>query len=271
MRRLARNLLSLEADDPAYTRSPTTVRATRVRTVCFWPYRASYDVLSHRNWCIHGLHRLKASGVPLSEGRSTCTSQGREDEAREQTVPCHAGWHRLSYWSDHVSSPFTSWNPADWLRALRFAWTGRPSVHWIAPEIGLAIIGAALLTAYMAIFSHLADVYETYASSALAAQSLARNLCVGIYVLFAQPMYRQFPRPAGSGQTTSYALASTLLAGVGLVLGTVPFILYRYGEGLRRRSKVASQIWATDKQSGGETRSEAVVKAAERHEDINMA
>jgi hypothetical protein len=135
-------------------------------------------------------------------------------------------------------------------------------VHWIFPEIGLTIIGMSLFPAYMSIFSHLADVYETYASSALAAQSLARNICVGIYVLFAQPMYRDFPRPAGTGQEMSYALASTLLAGVGAVLGTVPFILYRYGEGLRSRSKIASQIWAGEK---------ADTPVSNREEDINLA
>lgn len=117
---------------------------------------------------------------------------------------------------------------------------------WIVPEIGLTIIGMSLFPAYMSIFAHLADVYEIYASSALAAQSLARNIAVGTFVLFAQPMFKQFPRPAGSSQSTSYALASTLLAGMGAILGTVPFILYKYGEGLRRRSKIASQIWAAD-------------------------
>ena len=121
-------------------------------------------------------------------------------------------------------------------------------------------------------FSHLADVYESYSSSALACQSLCRNISVGAMVraafnprsrtgqltrpaiwpqtLFATPLYEDFPRPAGRGVEYSYALAGTMLAGVGLLLGIVPFILFRYGERLRRRSKIASAIWAAEPEQG---------------------
>jgi hypothetical protein len=94
----------------------------------------------------------------------------------------------------------------------------------------------------MTVFSYLADVYETYASSALACQSLCRNIGVGSFVLFAVPMYEHFPRPAGSPQSTSYALASTTLAAIAAILGLVPFLLFKWGEPLRKRSKMASKI-----------------------------
>lgn len=94
----------------------------------------------------------------------------------------------------------------------------------------------------MTVFSYLSDVYETYASSALACQSLFRNLGVGSFVLFAEPMYRDFPRPAGSSQSMSYALASSTLGAIAALLGLVPFLLYKFGETLRRRSKIASKI-----------------------------
>lgn len=94
----------------------------------------------------------------------------------------------------------------------------------------------------MTVFSYLADVYETYASSALACQSLFRNLGVGSFVLFAEPMYEHFPRPTGSSQSISYALASSTLGAIAVLLGLVPFLLYRFGEPLRKRSKIASKI-----------------------------
>ena len=37
-----------------------------------------------------------------------------------------------------------------------------------------------------------------------------------------------------------------MLAGVGLLLGVVPFILFRYGGRLRKSSKIASAIWAAE-------------------------
>lgn len=94
----------------------------------------------------------------------------------------------------------------------------------------------------MTVFSYLSDVYETYASSALACQSLFRNLGVGSFVLFAEPMYEHFPRPTRSPQSMSYALASSTLGAIAALLGLVPFLLYKFGEPLRKRSKIASKI-----------------------------
>lgn len=62
------------------------------------------------------------------------------------------------------------------------AWTGRPPIHWLAPCVGLAIIGAAILPPYLAISAYMADVYEGWSSSALACQSLCRNVSVGAMV-----------------------------------------------------------------------------------------
>lgn len=104
------------------------------------------------------------------------------------------------------------------------------------------LVPASAFPPYMTVFSYLSDVYETYASSALACQSLLRNLGVGAFVLFAEPMYRDFPRPAGSPQSMSYALASTTLGAIAALMGCVPFLLYLTGERLRKRSKIASKI-----------------------------
>lgn len=151
--------------------------------------------------------------------------------------------------------------------AIILAWTGRPHIHWLAPCIGLAIIGAAILPAYLAIFLYLADVYEIWSSSALACQSLCRNISVGAMTLFAAPLYEHFPRPAGTGIDYSYALAGTMLAGVGLLLGVVPFILFRYGERVCKSSKIASAIWAAEPEENqaltSDGSAEQVARAAE--------
>lgn len=133
-------------------------------------------------------------------------------------------------------------------RPPSLAWTGRPPIHWLAPCVGLAVIGLAILPPYLAITAYMADVYEVWSSSALACQSLCRNLSVGALVgwrpndshskkikrltttssrpcqtLVAAPLYEHFPRPAGTGIEFSYALAGTLPAGIGILLGAVPF------------------------------------------------
>jgi len=97
--------------------------------------------------------------------------------------------------------------------------------------------------------NYLADAYETYASSALAAQSLVRNVAGGLLPLCA----RRLVSPARTRQTVSsdvdgqyvslgYAPASTLVASVAVILSAFPFVLLRYGKALRAKSRVAREI-----------------------------
>ena len=93
------------------------------------------------------------------------------------------------------------------LGLFAFAWTGRPSIPWIVPMIflclsywGIACIFSAIL--YVFLYSsfrfrvsaglncsnYLADAYETYSSSAQAAQSVARNLIAAVLPLVARRM-----------------------------------------------------------------------------------
>ncbi|PWN48561.1 MFS general substrate transporter [Violaceomyces palustris] len=110
-----------------------------------------------------------------------------------------------------------------------FAWTARSDIHPVAPILGLLIFNTALFPIYLAVFSYLADVYERYASSALAAQSFLRNTLAATFPLFSRQMYSSVSPP----------VASTILASIGALLGVVPFILLYYGEAIRKRSRAA--------------------------------
>lgn len=81
--------------------------------------------------------------------------------------------------------------------------------------------------------NYFADAYETYSSSAQAAQSFARNLFSAVFPLFCRDMYMNL----------GYPVASTLVAAVGTVLGFAPVLIMVYGKRLRARSKVTSAIW----------------------------
>lgn len=113
-----------------------------------------------------------------------------------------------------------------------FAWTGRAGINPAAPIIGLTIFNLALFPVYLAVFSYLADVYERYASSALAAQSFLRNTFAACFPLFSQQMYTQL--------TPKYA--STLLACIAALLGVVPFVLLKYGDRIRKHSRAAMAL-----------------------------
>ncbi|CBQ72971.1 related to TPO1-Vacuolar polyamine-H+ antiporter [Sporisorium reilianum SRZ2] len=113
-----------------------------------------------------------------------------------------------------------------------FAWTGRTGITPAAPLIGLTIFNAALYPVYLAVFSYLADCYERYASSALAAQSFLRNAFAATFPLFSQQMY----------DTLTPKYASTLLACIAALLGVVPFALLKYGDRIRSHSRAAMAL-----------------------------
>lgn len=113
-----------------------------------------------------------------------------------------------------------------------YAWCAFPSVPWIGLTIGITMFMWACFTMYLAGFTYLADVYGPFASSALAGQSLFRNIMAAIFPLFAIQMY----------DALTYKWANTLMALLATIMAPVPFVLFRYGPQLRARSKFASQV-----------------------------
>ncbi|OAX41038.1 MFS general substrate transporter [Rhizopogon vinicolor AM-OR11-026] len=113
-----------------------------------------------------------------------------------------------------------------------YAWTARPEVPWIAPAIGLTIFTAGAFVIYMVVFLYLADCYGTYASSAIAGQSLCRNLAAGAFPLFTTQMFARL----------TYKWGLTLFACVGAALVPIPWVLFFYGSRIRARSKVSQKI-----------------------------
>lgn len=56
-----------------------------------------------------------------------------------------------------------------------FGWTLAPSIHWIVPTIAVGCLTMGLYSVYLAVFNYLVDIYHSYASSALAAQSFCKS------------------------------------------------------------------------------------------------
>lgn len=110
--------------------------------------------------------------------------------------------------------------------------TQYPSLHWVLPCIGVTLATMGIYSVYLATFNYLADVYQRYSSSALAAQSFCRNVMGAIFPLISGPMFRNL----------GFAQAASVLGGVGVVLTAVPWVLVAYGPGIRGRSRFASTL-----------------------------
>lgn len=117
-----------------------------------------------------------------------------------------------------------------------FGWTANPNIHWIVPSIAIAVFLAGIFVIYLAVFNYLADAYGQYASSALAAQSMCRNLLAGAFPLFTVQMF----------ENLEYGPAGSLLGGIAVFLCFVPWVLIFYGDTIRKRSAFVQQLDSID-------------------------
>lgn len=69
-----------------------------------------------------------------------------------------------------------------------YGWTSYAHVSIAGPIVGITVLMTAVFTIYLAVFNYLADSYLIYASSALAAQSFARNIVAFAFPLFVTQM-----------------------------------------------------------------------------------
>ncbi|KAH9479807.1 Ascochitine biosynthesis cluster MFS transporter [Psilocybe cubensis] len=113
-----------------------------------------------------------------------------------------------------------------------YAWSSFSSVHWIALTIGITLFIWGVFIIYLAVFTYLADCYGPFASSALAGQSLARNLMATAFPLFTTQMYR----------TLDYKWANTLFGCIAAVMIPIPYVLFFYGPAIRLRSKFSRAV-----------------------------
>lgn len=113
-----------------------------------------------------------------------------------------------------------------------YGWTSYAHVSIAGPIIGIIVLMTGVHIAYLAVFNFLADAYLVFASSALAAQSFARNMFGLAVPLFAINIY----------ENLGYQWASSLAGFLGLLLGVIPFVLFFYGKEIRARSPASLQL-----------------------------
>jgi MFS family permease len=107
-----------------------------------------------------------------------------------------------------------------------YAWTAYPYLPWIAPAIGLAMVGCGINIVITAIADYLVDSYTAYAASAMAGVLLVENVFAAFLPMAAQEMYK----------TLGVHWASTVIALVALVVSFVPLCMIIWGERIRKRS-----------------------------------
>ncbi|KAF1810827.1 cycloheximide resistance protein [Eremomyces bilateralis CBS 781.70] len=105
-----------------------------------------------------------------------------------------------------------------------YGWAAQARAHWIVPLIGTSFVGLGNSIIFMSITTYTIDAYGMYSASALAANTVTRSIMAAVLPLAAPPMYAAL----GIGWGNS------LLAFLAIAMMPVPWLLFKYGERLRR-------------------------------------
>lgn len=108
------------------------------------------------------------------------------------------------------------------------AWTADPqNAPWIAPVLGLYLMGCGFNTIFQAALNYLVDTFRQYSASAVAANTFLRSVFAAGFPLAITPLYHNLG--VGPGQS--------IFAGFATLMIPVPFIFYIYGKRIRAKSK----------------------------------
>ncbi|KAI9701742.1 MAG: hypothetical protein M1820_006370 [Bogoriella megaspora] len=112
-----------------------------------------------------------------------------------------------------------------------YGWSAQAAIHWIMPNIGVAIFAAGTIIGFQCIQTYFVDAYTRYAASAIGAGSFLRSLAAFGFPLFAPYMYEKL----------HYGWGNSLIGFIAVALGIPsPFLLWKYGATLRAKSKFAA-------------------------------
>jgi MFS family permease len=116
---------------------------------------------------------------------------------------------------------------------LWFSWTCLPTrVHWVWPILAGVPIGAGNIAVFIYATTHLANTYDLYAASALASNTVVRSVLGGVLPLIRSRLY----------QSLGANWASAFLGFLQIVIIPIPFVFYKYGDRIRKRSSLIANI-----------------------------
>lgn len=111
-----------------------------------------------------------------------------------------------------------------------FGWTAHfDYVHWIVPTLAGGFAATAMLTIFVSFLNYLVDTYLMFAASAIAANTVARSAAGSAAPLFTDQMFKALGIGGGS----------SLIGGVAILLAFIPILFFKYGEGIRIKSRFA--------------------------------
>lgn len=109
-----------------------------------------------------------------------------------------------------------------------YGWTVREHVQWIAPVIGIGVLGFGVAVTIIPTFGYLVDAFGIHAATAIAANITLRCVTGALLPLAGPPLYDRLGQGWGN----------SVLGFIALAFLPVPLLMMRYGEEIRKRSKL---------------------------------
>ena len=109
-----------------------------------------------------------------------------------------------------------------------YAWTSYPDLPWMAPTVGLAMVGFGIQTVISSVCDYVEDAYAASgrAGSAISAVAAGENIVAGLLPLATKSMY----------VSLGFQWASSLIGFIALLLSFAPVVFIWKGRWFRERS-----------------------------------
>ncbi|KAG0649326.1 Cyclopiazonic acid biosynthesis cluster T [Hyphodiscus hymeniophilus] len=108
-----------------------------------------------------------------------------------------------------------------------YGWTADAKTHWIVPILGTVLFGMGMMPAMISTNMYLVQAYGRYAASAVAASKVLQSIGGASLPLAGQPLF----------DALGLGWGNSLLAFLAMLFIPLPWILFKYGEKLRKISK----------------------------------
>ncbi|KAA1477064.1 MFS polyamine transporter [Dentipellis sp. KUC8613] len=108
-------------------------------------------------------------------------------------------------------------------------WTAQNRVFWIAPDIGIVLVGAGVVLNMLSLQTYVIDAFTLYSASALAATTFLRCIAGFGFPLFAPAMF----------SALGFGKGDTILAAFAIAIAPVPYLFWLHGERIRGMSRHA--------------------------------
>ena len=163
------------------------------------------------------------------ESSTSLDSEAMSNESRVRTHPPQVSTDtppELSLIRAAIAAPFLP------ISLFWLGWTNYPSIDPASGYAATVVFGYSFAAIFISSYQYVIDSYEIYASSALASITVARYVVSSGMIVATRPMYE------GIGVHWT----STLLGLLAVALVPVPWVLLRYGDRVRAKSKFASEV-----------------------------